>query len=326
VQAWAYRNGKGEIGMTRSYVSEWLSGKRGISTRYGKALADVFGVSTSQFVDGRTLQAGKLDDMGTRRDFLRTAAEATAVAAGSSLIETLEAGRNELAPILGMARIGQRRVLRLEHAAERYARLYSASSPTAVGPGIRDHYRAVTATLKQSQPDQHQRRLLVVSGRLAGLMSWLCYDLNQQALSLDYLDQGIEAAEQAGDPTLGAYLRASANRVASFEGDHREIRDLGLAALDQADGRRNVSARMLAWFHALVARGCSGTGDLSGTEAALSAAEQALGMNGRPPHGPELDFFDDSRLVALAGECYVHLREPRRAKAKLEEALTRSSP
>jgi len=321
-QAWAYRNHKGEIGMTRSYVSEWLSGKRGVSVRYAEILAGVLNVSTNQFIDGRASQAGKLDDVGTRRDFLRVAADAAVVAGVSPLIETLEASQDDLARVLGTARLGRRRLERLEHAAERYARLYSSSSPAAVGLGIRDHFRAISAALAQSQPAEHQRRMLVVSGRLAGLMSWLCYDLNRQALSLDYLDQGIEAADQANDPVLGAYLRASANRVASFEGDHRGIRDLGLAALDQVAGRSDVSARMLAWFHALVARGRSGTGDLSGTEAALSAAEHALGAGGRPPHGPELAFFDDTRLLALAGECYVHLRQPHQARIKLEEALT----
>jgi transcriptional regulator with XRE-family HTH domain len=293
-QAWAYRNHKGEIGMTRSYVSEWLSGKRGVSVRYAEILAGVLNVPASQFIDGRASQAGKLDDIGTRRDFLRAAADAAVLAGVSPLIETLEASQDDLARVLGTARLGQRRLERLEHAAERYARLYSSSSPAAVGPGIRDHFRAISAALEQSQPAEHQRRMLVVCGRLAGLMSWLCYDINRQALSLDYLDQGIEAAEQANDPVLGAYLRASANRVASFEGDHREIRDLGLAA-----GRSDVSARMLAWFHALVARGRSGTSDLSGTEKALSAAARALGAQGRPPHGPELAFFDDTRLVAL---------------------------
>src|SRR6266542_6904675 len=51
------RNGKGEIGMTRSYVSGWLWGKRGISVRYAEILAGVFRVPASQFVDSRTLLA-----------------------------------------------------------------------------------------------------------------------------------------------------------------------------------------------------------------------------------------------------------------------------
>jgi transcriptional regulator with XRE-family HTH domain len=78
-QAWAYRNSRGEIGMTRSYVSEWLWGKRGISVRYAEILAGVFEVPASQFVDSRALSAqGRLEalaDKGEsivlRRDFGR---------------------------------------------------------------------------------------------------------------------------------------------------------------------------------------------------------------------------------------------------------------
>jgi len=135
-----------------------------------------------------------------------------------------------------------------------------------------------------------------------------------------------EAAEQAGDRVLSAYVIASRGRVATFEGDHKEIRDVGFAAIDRAGTGRHVSGRMLAWLYTLEARGCAGMGDLAATERALAQAERALSEGGRAEPGPDMDFFDFTRLRALAGECYVFLRKPRLARANLEETLRLLQP
>jgi hypothetical protein len=246
------------------------------------------------------------------------------VTTGSSLAElgqTLETDRGELGRVLGTSSLGKRRVERLEHAAERYARIYPASTPAEIGPGIRDHYQAIASALQLAEPDDHRVRLLKAAARFAGLMSWICFDLNRPGAALDYLDEGIEAAEQAEDRALAGYLIASRNRIASAEGDHQEIRDSGLAAIEITGEGSSVSGRMLAWCYGLVARGRAGMGDHSGTERALARAEQAIGESGRAASGPEMEFFDPARFKALAGECYVFLRHPQHARSNLEETL-----
>ena len=228
--------------------------------------------------------------------------------------------------MLGAGRIGQRRLERLEREANRYSRLYPLSTPGQIGLGVRDHYRAASQALKQAQSGEHRTRLLATAGRFAALMSWLCYDTKQPAAALDHLDEGLEAAEQAGDRVLSAYVLASRGRVATFEGDHKEIRDVGLAAINRAGTGRHVSGRMLAWLYTLEARGHAGMGDLAATERALAQAERALGEGGRAEPGPDMDFFDFTRLRALAGECYVFLRKPRLARTNLEETLQLIQP
>ncbi len=245
------------------------------------------------------------------------------VAAGAfaELAQTLEVSRGELGRVLGTARIGRRRLERLERAAQRYARIYATSTPLQVGPGIRDHYLAVSVALGQTQLDDHHVRLLQVAGKFAGLMSWLCFDTNQQGAALDYLDEGIEAAEQAEDRPLAGYLTASRNRVASAEGDHQEMRDAGEAAIAITGEGNEVSGRMLAWCYGLLARGRAGMGDMAGMEDALSRAEQVMGEDDRTTHGPELEFFDFTRFKALTGECYVFAKRPQLARVHLDEAL-----
>jgi transcriptional regulator with XRE-family HTH domain len=54
LQNWAYRQGQGTLGLTRSYVSEWLSGKRGVGRRYAQLLGHVLGIPSELFIDGRS--------------------------------------------------------------------------------------------------------------------------------------------------------------------------------------------------------------------------------------------------------------------------------
>jgi hypothetical protein len=135
------------------------------------------------------------------------------------------------------------------------------------------------------------------------------------------LDEGIAAAEDAGDRVLLGYLIASRVRIATAEGDHLEVRDTARAAVDVLGDGRGVSGRMLAWCLASEARGCAGMGDLARTERALARAEQVIAEDGRVSPGSEMTFFSELRLKALAGECYVFARQPNLARVHLEETL-----
>lgn len=95
IQHWAYRNGEGTLGITRSYVSEWLTGKRGISAPYAHRLEGVLGIPADQFIDRRSARARELNDM-KRRDFLRVAASAAAASTLGSLPAGLQDGLGTL--------------------------------------------------------------------------------------------------------------------------------------------------------------------------------------------------------------------------------------
>ena len=88
IQQWAYLHDEGTLGITRSYVSEWLNGRRGVSAPYARRLQGVLGIPADQFIDRRSLRARELEEM-KRRDFLRAAGTAAA-AASASLPEALD--------------------------------------------------------------------------------------------------------------------------------------------------------------------------------------------------------------------------------------------
>ena len=88
IQHWAYLHGEGTLGITRSYVSEWLNGRRGVSAPYARRLQGVLGISADQFIDGRSVRAREFEEV-KRRNFLRAAGTAAA-AAFASLPEALD--------------------------------------------------------------------------------------------------------------------------------------------------------------------------------------------------------------------------------------------
>jgi transcriptional regulator with XRE-family HTH domain len=86
IQQWAYLHGEGTLGITRSYVSEWLNGRRGVSAPYARRIQGVTGIPADQFIDRRSVRARELEEI-KRRNFLRVAGTAAA-AAFASLPET----------------------------------------------------------------------------------------------------------------------------------------------------------------------------------------------------------------------------------------------
>src|SRR5512132_4545589 len=55
IQNWEYRHGAGRsLGVSRSYVSEWETGKRGVSRAYAIRIEGVTGIPRDHFVDHRS--------------------------------------------------------------------------------------------------------------------------------------------------------------------------------------------------------------------------------------------------------------------------------
>jgi transcriptional regulator with XRE-family HTH domain len=55
IQNWEYRHGAGRhLGVSRSYVSEWETGKRGVSRDYAIRIEGVTGIPREHFIDHRS--------------------------------------------------------------------------------------------------------------------------------------------------------------------------------------------------------------------------------------------------------------------------------
>jgi transcriptional regulator with XRE-family HTH domain len=58
IQNWEYRHGAGRsLGVSRSYVSEWETGKRGVSRGYAIRIEGVTGIPRDHFIDLRSSRA-----------------------------------------------------------------------------------------------------------------------------------------------------------------------------------------------------------------------------------------------------------------------------
>ncbi len=300
-QAWAYRNGKGEIGMTRSYVSEWLGGKRGISVRYAEILAGVFGVPASQFVDSRALSAqGRLEalaDKGEsivlRRNFGRLVGAGALVILlpqdpfGSQLTrpeddDPTRAIREQLMrydSISGPpATSVDTNLAELQRRVNRAWQSFQSSRYSALGralPGL------LTETQVAAEDLDGERRLVAASllsetYQLAAIMLLKQGDSN---LAWVAADRGMLQAERsenlltiAGGARILAYAALDARH-------HATARDLCVRAAERLEpGLRTGSPEYLSAYGALLLKAAIASakqGDRSGTQELLDEAASA---------------------------------------------------
>jgi hypothetical protein len=102
-------------------------------------------------------------------------------------------------------------------------------SPRALLGAVVGHLNTVAALLQGSLGLTMRRQLSSVAGETAGLAGWLAYDLEDRRAADAFFRAGIEAAQEAEDRPLGAYLgrqlvrpagvpRASVRRLHRLQG------------------------------------------------------------------------------------------------------------
>jgi hypothetical protein len=81
-----------------------------------------------------------------------------------------------------------------------------------------------------------QRQLSSIAGETAGLAGWLAFDMEDRRAAAAYLRAGIEAAQEANDRALGAYLVGS-SCVQPAYGERPQARLLQSGPADRRAGR-----------------------------------------------------------------------------------------
>jgi tetratricopeptide (TPR) repeat protein len=316
----------------RVMISRWENGHQQPDGFHRKLLGKVFGEVDLMlgFEAPDTLVAppgaGRPDVQ--RREFARLAGY-TIFAMGESLtfeslMPTFElTNPKELRRALGMPNVGESQIRRLERAADHYGEIYFTSHLEDIAPRLGGHYYATVNLLRQSQA-AHRTRLLAVVARLGGLMGCLAFDVSQYDLAHEYFDASIEAANQATNARLGAYLVVARSRLAYYEDDYRELVDHARRAL--ALGGKQVSPRLCSWLFSTEAHGQAGLGDVVGTEEALAHAERAFERSQDSHTEVDTKHFSYDHLKANAGTCYVLLGKPSPAISSIGEALSLAKP
>jgi hypothetical protein len=163
-----------------------------------------------------------------------------------------------------------------------------------------------------------RRELLALEAECATLMGQLVWDASQRrddATSVAYFDQAIDAARLLGDrPAEGlALLRKSFVELYGKRDPKAALR-LTTRTAEITNATSHALAG-LAVLHAAEAHAM--LGERRDCEQALSRAEAQFGRVRATD--PAIDLFSPTHHARLAGSCYLFLNQARRAQVILEE-------
>jgi hypothetical protein len=174
--------------------------------------------------------------------------------------------------------------------------------------------------LRRPQTLGHQRRLVALTGRLAGLRAWACFDLDQHAEAERWYDLAVNAAQEAEEWSLGAWLLGANSLIPWHRRDHQRAIALIDRGIYLAGNGADTTTR--AWLHALAARGRASLGDRRGFEAAYQLAEEAAEHSAERDRRHGMDFYQGLLdLRYYAGNSRLLLHEPAKATVELRGSL-----
>jgi hypothetical protein len=191
------------------------------------------------------------------------------------------------------------------------------ASSELLGPVLR-HLDALVRQLRGDHP--RHPALGAAASEAAGFVGWLWFDMDSPGAARARYKQAIRHAEQAGNPTLRAYMIGSLSALASYAGD-------GAAAVRLAkDASRGLGvdppAVSRAWLAASEAVAYATARDERACMVALERAEAASDAAGQgQPSWPWIFAFDRAKVAAYRGSCLVRLGRPFPARSALLSAL-----
>lgn len=199
--------------------------------------------------------------------------------------------------------------------------LESQLAPKALLGPVGGHLDNLARLLADGLPSATHARLCSLAAETAGVAGWLTWDLDKGVEAGAYFQSALQAARDAGDHALGAYLVGSAACQPSYK-------EQPTARLRQLDGetfgfaKRDATPATRAWLSTLEAEAHVLLGDAVGAMKALDQAERALAADDGQTGRPRLTFFDEAYLIGERGMTLSRLGESREAREALYLALS----
>ena len=316
--------GRKHLGVSGTMVGKWERGERQPRGIYRELLCVLYQASTDEL--GLWTLSGPestLDAM-QRRAFLQGLGAATGFAVTASSLEPWD----RLSAALGQpSRVDRQTVAELEHVTTSLEGLESQVSPRALLGPVVGHLNTVAALLQGPTRPSLRRQLCSIAGETAGLAGWVTFDLEDRRAAGAYFRAGIQAAQQADDKALGAYLvGSSCVQPAYRERPYARLRRLEGRTHGFIRGDANPTTR--AWLVTLEAEAHALAGDERATLRALDEADLAMGQaaDEEPSRRPRVPFFNRARLAGERGVALARLEQPQAAQAVLEDALRSLDP
>jgi transcriptional regulator with XRE-family HTH domain len=338
IQNWEYRHGAGRhLGVSRSYVSEWETGKRGVSRDYAIRIEGVTGIPRDHFIDHRSsrgrvvrLQDAEVglhwaDDLDQavealielwrcrldRREFLAAmaAAAVTSEVALRWLVsppdERVE--RDDGLQWVGDSDVEAVRVMQASLKAIDDGHGGGVALPMAV-----EYLRGEVAPLLQGRyRGTVGRALFSATAELTLGVGWMAYDAGKHGLAQRYMAQALRLSHAANDRAFGGRILAAMSHQALHLGDVRHGLDFACAARAGTQGAVTpTTAAMLATMEACA---YAARGDASPCLRTLSDAERAFARS-RPAEDPPWVDFDEGGLAGHLARSFRDLDRPREAE------------
>jgi transcriptional regulator with XRE-family HTH domain len=312
-----------EVGVTANMVCRWETGEKATSLRYRRLCRLVFGKTDAELGFADESAPTPLDEM-PRRLFLESLGSAAAASAvGGEPWDRLSYAlrkpcRTDCKTIANLVQL----TIYLEG-------LESQISPAVLLGPVEGHLGTVARLLSGSLPETRYRKLCSLAGEIAGLAGWLTWDLEQRPATAGYFKAGLEAAKEADDHALGAYLVGSSVVQPAY-------RERPIARLKRLQGRTHsfvrtsASPSTRAWLITLEAEAYALARQEKPCLNAFDAADKAMAQRSAEDEvsrRPRVAFFDPVRLMGERGVALVRLgNHPEAAQSVLRQALAALDP
>ena len=337
IQNWEYRHGAGRsLGVSRSYVSEWETGKRGVSRDYAIRIEGVTGIPRDHFIDHRStrgrvvrLQEAEVglhwtddleDALGVlielwrcrldRREFLvaMAAAAVTSEVALRWLVSPPDERVQRDRPWVG-GPLGHRSGSGDAEQPEGHRRYPWRRGGPPNGSGV-PAWRG-----RAPAPWPVQRRggtaLFSATAEFTLGVGWMAYDAGKHGLAQRYMAQALRMAHAANDRAFGGRILAAMSHQALHLGDVRHGLDFACAARAGTQGA--VTPTTAAMLAAMEACAHAARDDASPCLRALTEAERAFERSNPSEDPPWVD-FDEGGLTGHLARSFRDLNRPREAE------------
>jgi transcriptional regulator with XRE-family HTH domain len=338
IQNWEYRHGAGRsLGVSRSYVSEWETGKRGVSRSYAIRIEGVTGIPRDHFVDHRSthgrvirLQEAEVglhwtddleDALGVlielwrcrldRREFL-VAMAAAAVTSEVALRWLVSPPDERVQRDTGQGWVGHSDIEAVRAMQSSLKAIDDAHGGGVALPMAVEYLRGEVAPLLHGRyNDAMGRTLFSATAQFTLGVGWMAYDAGKHGLAQRYMAQALRMAHAANDRAFGGRILAAMSHQALHLGDVRHGLDFACAA--RAGTRGGVTPTTAAMLAAMEACAHAARGDTSPCLRALIDAESAFERSNPSEDPPWID-FDEGGLAGHLARSFRDLNRPREAE------------
>jgi transcriptional regulator with XRE-family HTH domain len=165
--------------------------------------------------------------------------------------------------------------------------------------------RALVRSLLPDAPSSVRDRLLSTYGALSRLAGWLSFDLNHVDAAADYYESARQAAHEARNTELAAFVLANMATVATYRGQARVAIDHAKNAQHWADQTDDPVLRAYAWD--TVAKSLAMDRQAVGAFAAMEQASELLAQAETDRHSYPYWLNGRRRLERTDTDCHVYL-------------------